>query len=51
MFVRTNFGLDPKTGLDFGPTILNNKFVERGRKNWPDFRKVVTIVDGLKEKL
>ena len=31
--VRTSFGLDPKTGLGFGPTSPNNKFVERGRKN------------------
>ena len=31
--VRTNFDLDPKTGLESGPTSPNNKFVERGRKN------------------
>ena len=31
--VRNSFGLDPKTGLSFGPTSPNNKFVEHGRKN------------------
>ena len=31
--VRTSFGLDPKTGLDSGPTSPKNEFVERGRKN------------------
>ena len=31
--VRTSFGLDPKTGLDSGPTNPNNKFVECKRKN------------------
>ena len=31
--VRDSFGLDPKTGLGFGPTSPNNKFVKRGRKN------------------
>ena len=31
--VKTSFGLDPKTGMDPGPTSLNNKFVECGRKN------------------
>ena len=31
--VRTSFGLDPKTGLGFGPTSPNNEFVELGRKN------------------
>ena len=31
--VKTGFGLDPKTGLDLGPRIPNNKFVERERKN------------------
>ena len=31
--VRTSFDLDSKTGLSSGPTSLNNKFVERGRKN------------------
>ena len=49
--VRISFGLDSKTGLDSGPTNLNNKFVERGRKNYPEFRKDVTIVDGLEEYL
>ena len=49
--VRTSLGLDPKTGLSFGPTSPNNKFVERGRKNQPDFRKEVTIMGGLEEKL
>ena len=29
----------------------NNKFIERGRKNKPEFRKDVTIVDGLEEYL
>ena len=33
IIVRTNFGLDSKTGLDSGPTSLNNEFVEHGRKN------------------
>ena len=32
-FVRTSFGLDPKTGLGSGPTSPNNKFVKRGRNN------------------
>ena len=32
-FVRTSFGLDPKTGLGSGPTSPNNKFVGRERKN------------------
>ena len=31
--VRTSFGLDPKIGIDSGPTRLNNKFVEYGRKS------------------
>ena len=31
--VRTSFGLDSKTGVDSGPTSLNNKFVEHERKN------------------
>ena len=48
--VRTSFGLDPKTGLGFGPTSSNNKFVERGRKNQLDFRNEVMIMGGLKEK-
>ena len=39
----------PKTGLDSGPTSPNNEFVERGRKNWPEFREEVTIMDGLEE--
>ena len=33
IYVRTSFGLDPKTGLGSGPASPNNKFVERGRKN------------------
>ena len=33
VIVRASFGLDPKIGLSFGPTNLNNKFVEHGRKN------------------
>ena len=33
IIVRTSFGLDSKTGLDSGPTSLNNEFVEHGRKN------------------
>ena len=33
IIVRTNFGLDSKTGLDSGPTSPNNKFVECGRKS------------------
>ena len=45
--VKTSFGLDLKTGLGSGPTSLNNKFIEHGRKNYLDFRKKVTIVDGL----
>ena len=45
----TNFGLDSKTGLDSGPTSPNNEFVERGKKNWPEFRKEVAIMDGLEE--
>ena len=49
--VRNSFGLDPKTGLSFGPTSPNNKFVEHGRKNWPDFRMEVMIMGGLEEKL
>ena len=47
--VKTGFDLDPKTGLGSSPTNPNNKFVERGRKNQPDFRKEVTIVDGLEK--
>ena len=47
--VRTSFGLDSKTGLDSGPKSPNNEFVERGRKNLPEFREEVTIVDGLEE--
>ena len=49
IYVRTSFGLDPKAGLGSGPTSPNNKFVERGRKNQPEFRKEVTIMDGLEE--
>ena len=51
IIVKTNFDLDPKTGLDSGPTSPNNKFVECKRKNQPGFRKEVTIVDGLEEQL
>ena len=47
--VRTSFGLDSKTGLDLGPTSPNNEFVERERKNYPEFREEITIVNGLKE--
>ena len=43
--------MDSKTGLDSGPTSPNNKFVERERKNKVEFRKDVTIVDGLEEYL
>ena len=32
-FVRTSFGLDPKTGMDSSPISPNNKFVERERKS------------------
>ena len=39
IYVRTSFGLDSKTGLDSGPTSPNNRFVERGRKSQPKFRK------------
>ena len=39
----------PKPGLDSGPTSPNNEFVERGRKNYPEFREEVTIMDGLEE--
>ena len=49
--VRTSFGLDSKIGLDSSPTSPDNKFVQRGRKNYPEFRKDVTIVDGLEEYL
>ena len=49
IIVRTSFGLDSKTGFDSGPTNLNNEFVEHGRKNWPEFREEVTIMDGLEE--
>ena len=49
--VRTSFGLDSKTRMDLGPTSPNNKFVERGRKNYPKFRKDITIVEGLEEYL
>ena len=49
--VRSNFGLDPKTELGSGPTSPNNEFVERERKNKPDFRKKVTVIGGLEEKL
>ena len=31
--VRISFGLDPKTGMDSGPTNPNNKFVKRERKS------------------
>ena len=47
--VRTSFGLDSKTGLDLGPTSPNNEFVERERKNYPEFREEITIVNGLEE--
>ena len=50
-FVRTSFGLDSKIGMDSGPISPNNKFIERGRKNKVEFRKDVTIVDGLEEYL
>ena len=43
--------MDSKTRMDLGPTSPNNKFVERGRKNYPKFRKDITIVDGLEEYL
>ena len=43
--------MDPKTGLGFAPTRPNNEFVERGRKNWPNFKKKITIMGGLEEKL
>ena len=33
IYVRTSFDLDSKIGVDSGPTNLNNKFVERGRKS------------------
>ena len=49
--VRTNFGFDSKTGMDSSLISPNNKFIERGRKNKPEFRKDVTIVDGLEEYL
>ena len=48
--VRISYGLDLKTGLGSGPTNPNNKFVECGRKNQPDFKKEVTIMGGLEEK-
>ena len=43
--------MDPKTELGSGPTSPNNEFVERERKNKPDFRKKVTVIGGLEEKL
>ena len=47
--VRTSSGLDSKTGLDSGPTSLNNKFVKSGRKNQPEFKREITIMEGLEE--
>ena len=32
-FCKDQFWLGPQTGLSFGPTSPNNKFVERGKKN------------------
>ena len=49
--VRTSFDLDSKAKLGLGPTSPNNKFVERGRKNQPEFRKEVIIVNGLEGQL
>ena len=49
--VRISYGLDLKTGLGSGPTNPNNKFVECGRKNKPDYRKKITIIGGLEEVL
>ena len=45
IIVRTSFDLDSKTGVDLGPTSPNNKFVERGKKNWPESRKNVSVVN------
>ena len=42
--VRTSFGLDPKTGMDLGPTSPNNKFVESGRKSLSESREKISVV-------
>ena len=48
---KDQFCLEPQTGLGFGPTNPNNKFVEHEKKNQPDFRKKVTIMGDLEEIL
>ena len=35
--------------MGFSPISPNNKFVERGRKKWSDYRKEITIVGDLEE--
>ena len=47
---KDQFWIEPYAGLGFGPTSPNNEFVEREKKNQPDSRKEVTIMDGLEEK-
>ena len=49
IYCEDQFWLGPKIGLGFSPISPNNKFVERGRKKWSDYRKEITIVGDLEE--
>ena len=48
-YCNDQFWLGPKIELDFNPISPNNKFVERGRKNQPNWRKEITIIGDLEE--
>ena len=47
-YCKDQFWLEPKTGMDSGPKIPNNKFVESGRKSQSESREKI-FVDSVKE--
>ena len=47
-YCKDRFWLEPKTGMDSGPKIPNNKFVESGRKSQSESREKI-FVDSVKE--